>query len=223
MKNVILALIILCLGPSLKAADPAVVIPKWLANQTNIQTWAADFRQVRTLKSLTQPLVSTGQVWFAAPRNFRWELGGDPPQTIAIRKDDLMLVAYPRLERVEKYEFSQMENNQWKDTLALLQTGFPRSREELNDQFEISSLSEIQQLYQLELIPRSAGARKMMPKIHLLLSTNNFTLAGTELFFVDGSSMRNEFYNVQTNVSISNQFDFQIPSGFKVIEPMKPK
>jgi outer membrane lipoprotein-sorting protein len=70
---------------------------RWFAAQTNLQSWAADFTQTRSLKVLAQPLVSTGKVW-VAPSRFRWELG-QPAQTIALRQPDQMFIIYPRLKR----------------------------------------------------------------------------------------------------------------------------
>ncbi|HVK57599.1 MAG TPA: outer membrane lipoprotein carrier protein LolA [Candidatus Kapabacteria bacterium] len=201
-------------------ADPNVVISGWLAHQTNVQTWTADFTQTRSLIALAQPLVSTGQVWFTAPQNFRWELGRD--QTIAIRNDDTMLVLYPRLNRAERYAFANNTRSEWKDALALLQSGFPRSRDELEKQFNVISVSETNSpaALQLHLEPRSAGARKLMPRINILLTTN-LVLSGTELVFIDGSRMRNDFSNVRTNVDVAGKFDLTVPATFKLVEPMK--
>ena len=202
------------------AAEKNEIVAGWLEHQTNVQSWAADFTQTRTIKALAQPLVSTGRVWFAAPQNFRWELGRD--QTIAIRSNETMLVMYPRLKRAEVYAFEGSPGNQWKDALALLQSGFPRSQADLERQFEVLSAHESDALITLQLQPRSAGARKMMPQINVLLSTN-LTLAGTELLFVDGSRMRNDFRNVDTNAEVEGKFSLTVPSDFKLVEPMKGK
>jgi len=200
------------------AIDQEQIIANWLSQQTNVQTWAAEFVQTRNLKGLAQPLVSTGRIWFAAPQNFRWELGDN--QTIAIRSNQTMLVIYPKLKRAEKYDFEGAGRSEWKDSLSLLQSGFPRSRAEIDQQFKILSLSETNNLYELALQPRSAGARKMMPRINIFISTDS-TLAGTELVFVDGSSMRNDFQNVRTNATVQGKFDLTIPPDFKLVEPMK--
>src|SRR5436190_8655940 len=88
-----------------RGAETNSPLTAWLAAQPNIRTWSADFIQTRALKSLTQPLTATGQVWFAEPNRFRWELG-HPPQTIAVRAPSELLVIYPRLKRVERYPLS---------------------------------------------------------------------------------------------------------------------
>ena len=91
------------------ATDASSALNAWLNAQTNIQTWSAEVIQTRALKSLTQPLIAKGRVWFAAPNRFRWELG-DPPQTIAVRQPEQMLVIYPRLKRAEKYSLAGNQN-----------------------------------------------------------------------------------------------------------------
>jgi outer membrane lipoprotein-sorting protein len=204
----------------LHGAEYDSIISGWLAHQTNIQTWAAEFKQTRTLKGLAQPLVSTGQVWFAAPQNFRWELGAG--QTIAIRNDETMLVIYPRLKRAERYQFDLGSRSEWKDTLALLQSGFPSSRKALDAQFHILRAVPDAAGTMLELEPKSPGARKMMPRINLILGTN-LTLSGTELVFVDGSRMRNEFFNVHTNADVAGRFELVVPPDFKTVEPLKER
>lgn len=209
---------LLCsLFPS-KAIDQEQIVGRWLAQQTNVQSWAAEFAQTRNLKALAQPLMSTGQVWFAAPQNFRWELGQN--QTIAIRSNETMLVIYPKLKRGEKYDFQSAGASEWKDALGLLQSGFPRSRAEIDQQFKILSVSETNNLYKLALQPKAAGARRMMPQINLYVGTNS-TLEGTELVFMDGSTMRNDFRNVRTNLPLEGKFDLTLPGDFKLVEPLK--
>src|SRR6266850_2821459 len=112
-------------GQNLIAAETNSPVTAWLAAQTNVQTWSADFTQTKTLKSLVQPLTAAGHVWFAKPGRFRWELG-HPPQTIARRSGDEMRVIYPNLKRVEIYPLK--EAGQWRDALALLEAGFPQNQ-----------------------------------------------------------------------------------------------
>jgi outer membrane lipoprotein-sorting protein len=210
---------------ALSAADrqPQVSPPvsAWLSAQTNIQTWTADVTQIRTLKTLTQPLVSTGHVWFAAPNQFRWEIG-NPPQTIAIRKSDEMLVIYPRLKRAERYSFTTQPSGPWKDTLALLEAGFPRNEADLTRQFKIAGVNTSNQLCELNLEPKSTSARHMMPRLTVAFSTNDFVLRATELQFADGSTMRNEFSSPVLNPQIDPAlFAPQLTLDYKIIEPMK--
>jgi len=65
----------------------------WLATQTNLHSWTADFVQTRHLKSLAQPIRTPGRVLFQAPDRFRWELG-EPVETIALRQTSRLRGAF---------------------------------------------------------------------------------------------------------------------------------
>ncbi len=206
--------------PTLRA-DTDALVKNWLDNQTNIHTWSADFTQTRSLKSLTQPLISTGQVWFAAPNRFHWELG-HPAQTIAIRQPEQMLVIYPKLKRVEKYPLTGTQAGPWRDALALLEAGFPRERKELESRFTIQSTEIKDAACELTLQPKSSAARRMMSQIKIAFGTNDFLLRSTELQFADGSTMRTDFKNPRLNEELAETlFLPKIAEDFKTVEPMK--
>jgi outer membrane lipoprotein-sorting protein len=210
-------------GISTCAAASPPALQKFLSAQTNLQTWSADLTQIRQLKTLTQPLTSTGHVWFAAPNKFRWEIGS-PAQTIAVRGADEMLVIYPRLKRVEKYPLTGEKMGQWKDTLALLEAGFPRSQADLEKQFKVLSVTPSNDVSVVVLQPKSASARRMMPQITLSFAMNDFQLRATELQFGDGSTMRNEFRNSELNPKLDAAlFAPKIDADYKVVEPMKQR
>ncbi|HYE30418.1 MAG TPA: outer-membrane lipoprotein carrier protein LolA [Methylomirabilota bacterium] len=226
MARVIITLLaLLFVGrPVARAADAEgfpPVVHQWLATQTNVQTWHADVTQQRFLKALKQPLLSTGEVWFSYPNRFRWQLG-NPPQTIALRAEDEMTLLYPKLKRAERYAFKSTGNNQWRDILKLLEAGFPKSTAELEQQFRLKELTVTNDLHELRLEPRSAAARKMMPGVAIIFSTNTWLLTGTELEFADGSRMRNTFFNARTNAPISIEI-FALKPGpdYKVVDALK--
>jgi outer membrane lipoprotein-sorting protein len=197
------------------------LLAAWLDSQTNIQTWSADVVQTRTLKSLTQPLTATGRVWFAEPNLFHWELGS-PPQTIAIRKRDELLVIYPRLKHAERYPLNGNVSSQWRDALALLEAGFPRSQAEVESQFHILSQTVSNRVCEVVLQPKSASARRMMPQIKIAFSTADFSLRATELQIADGSTMRNDFNNAVLNPKLDPAlFTPKLDSDFKIVEPLK--
>lgn len=207
--------------PAVAATEPPPVLQKFLAAQTNLSTWSADLTQIRRLKTLTQPLISTGRVWFAAPQKFRWEIG-TPAQTIAVRGGNDMLVMYPRLKRVEKYPLTGEKMGQWKDTLALLEAGFPRSQADIEKRFKILSVTQADGVHSAVLQPRSYSARRMMPQITLAFDAKDYQLRATELQFGDGSTMRNEFRNARINPEIDPKlFAPAIDPDFKIVEPMK--
>lgn len=212
-----------CFGDTIQifSAELNQVAASWLASQTNITTWSADFVQTRRLKSLIQPLTATGHVWFAAPNRFRWELG-QPPQTIAVRAPSEMLILYPQLKRIERYPLTGNQAGPWRDALGLLEAGFPRSRADLENQYNIISQSVTNDIGTLVLQPRSAAARRMMPQIEIDFDARTSSLKGTELQFADGSTMRNDFQRPELNPKLDEQlFNPSIPSDYKIVEPLK--
>ncbi len=219
LRLVLAATIFFCACSSLFAESP--LLDNWFAAQTNLHTWSADAIQTRVIASFSQPLVSTGKVWVATPDHFRWELG-HPPQTIAIRQPDQLILLYPRLKRAEKYPLNANQTGPWRDALALLEASFPRSRAQLESQFKIGVVTETNDVVLLSLQPKSGLARKFMTEIVVGFRKSDFTPASTELKFSDGSSMRNDFSNSITNAPLPDGlFQPDIPSDFKVIEPLK--
>ena len=204
---------------NLRAADTNAVLDAWFAAQARVRSLSADFVQTRTLKTLVQPLLADGHLWFAPPNQFRWELGR-PAQTIALRHADEMFVIYPRLKRAEHYPLGASAPRAWRDAMALLDAGFPRTRQEFDAQFQIQSLTQTNRAWLVALQPRSAAARQIMPELRVSLATNDYALAATELVFVDGSRMRNDFTNITVNAPLDEKmFQWQAPADFKVTEP----
>ena len=219
MKKLFVLLLIL-VGVHVRANDADVLVSKWINAQTNIQTWSADLVQTRHLKSLAQPLTANGHVWFAAPNQFRWELG-NPPQ-IALRQPQQMLIIYPKLKRVEKYRLDMTERGPWKDALALLETGFPRSRAELEGRFTIEQTKIENEVCIITLQPRSAGAKRLMPEMKIEFGVNDLALRATELQFADGSTMRNDFKSAEINGKLPDAIFSPELSEYKTVEPLAP-
>jgi outer membrane lipoprotein-sorting protein len=211
--------LLFCLPAALRA-DTNDVLNSWFAAQTNLQSWSADFVQTRTLKTLTQPLVNSGHVWFAAPDSFHWEIGS-PPRTIALGAGDTMYVVYPMLKRAERYPMGANTPKQWRDMMSLLQAGLPRNRQEFESTFRLLSMVQTNEVWLLTLQPRSEFARQMMPELHLDVATNNLSLTANELVFVDGSRMRSDYKNAQMNGPVDQSlFQWTPPADFKVTQPL---
>jgi outer membrane lipoprotein-sorting protein len=203
------------------AAEPNALLDGWFSAQTNLHTFSADVTQTRTLKVLSQPLVSTGKVWIAVPDHFRWEIGS-PPQTIALRQPETLFIIYPKLKRAEKYPLGGKQPGPWRDALALLEASFPRSRTDLESHFRILSVTQTQANWQVALQPRSSLARSMIGEIDICVRTNDFALAATELKFADGSTMRNDFTHEVLNPNLPDGcFDAGLDPSTKVVEPLK--
>jgi outer membrane lipoprotein-sorting protein len=199
------------------------VFEEWLRRQTNLVTWSAEVTQTRTLKTLMQPLTAKGRVWFAAPHQFRWELG-DPPQTIAVRQAEQLLVIYPWLKRVERYPMTAARESPWGHALALVDAGFPRGQAELENRFRLLELRETGDgLHTVVLEPKSPSARRVMPQIRLGIDPAANSLRYTEIRFADGSSMRNEFAGARLNPTLpEGTFEPVLEPEWEIIQPDTP-
>lgn len=166
----------------------------WLEQQAQIKSWSADVLQTRKLESLSHPLRSEGRVWFVQPNWFRWELGS-PPRTIAVRSGDELVVAYPRLKRVERYSYHDQEDPSLRQALALLEVGLPSDPAAFRARYELTSTHRVADTMEFELQPADAAARRLIEAIRLEVGAVDMRLLATELVFPDGSKLRNEFSN----------------------------
>jgi outer membrane lipoprotein carrier protein len=221
----ILALFALFAVQSLLSSDVppnGSVLDGWFAAQRDLHSWSADFIQTRTLKALTQPLIAIGHVDFAMPDEFRWEIG-KPARTIAVSDGEQMFVVYPLLKRAEHYPTGERAPKQWRDMMSLLQAGFPHTRHDFEERFKILSITETNDIWRIAFQPKNPAARQMVPEMLLDLATNDFSLAATEMIFVDGSQIRSDFTNSVLNPKLDKQlFNWEPTADFKVIEPLSP-
>lgn len=212
---------LLLVSPTSHAADITNLWERWFTAQTNLQSWTADFTQTRSLKVMSLPLVATGKVWVAVPGLFRWELG-NPPQTIALRQPDQLLIIYPKLKQAEKYPLRDVPAGAVKDALSLLDASFPRDRATMEERFQLQSALETNATFQVTLQPRSASARKFINEVVIGFRTNDFSIASTQMSFSDGSLLRNDFTNTVLNSPIdSKTFEPTLPPDIRVVEPLR--
>ncbi len=203
--------------------DAADVLDEWLQRQADIRTWSADFVQTRSLKTLVQPLTTRGHVLFETPDRFRWEIG-DPPETVAVRESNTVLILYPPLRRAERYSLDAASAGPWRPMLTLMEAGFPSSRQNLESRFRLLEHAISPKGYELTLEPRSAAARRVLTRFHLLLSTPGLELLQTEMEFADGSRLRNDFTHISVNAPVDEGvFSPHLGPDYTVTEPLAPE
>jgi outer membrane lipoprotein-sorting protein len=220
MKKQLFLLTLMVMARASGAAPNDRLVDDWIRAQASVTAWEADFKQTRQLKALTEPLVATGKLWFAAPDRFRWEVM-KPAPTLAVREEDELVVVFPKLKRAEKYSLAKIRQGQWKDLMGLLDTGFPRSRADFERQFHVRDVVPIPGGQRLVIQPTSALVQKYMPELDIDISTPDLTLLATSMTFVDGSVLKNEFSNPKKNPPIDNAlFHPALGSDYKITEPL---
>lgn len=212
--------ILLLTTSSVGASDTDAGLEQWLAGQVTLETWSADVVQTRKLKSLAQPLVAEGTLRVRQPQRFRWQLG-DPPRTIAIGTPEGLLIAYPRLRQLERYDYSDAVDPAMRQVLDLLEVGFPSSEAAFHERYELLASTQSEGLARFELRPRSEDARRFLERVYIEADSTVAGLRATELVFPDGSIMRNEFSNAKVNPELDDSlFELEPSPDWQVSEPL---
>jgi outer membrane lipoprotein carrier protein len=186
------------------------LLDRWIARQAEIRTLSADFTQTRALRVLRSPVASRGHLWFQAPGDFRWQVG-DPPKIIVLRKDNDVRVIEP-LRKTVKIEALDLGRRE----AGLMEFPFVRSRADLEKRFTIGELKTEDPVCRVKLIPRDTQG--FLTGVNLTFDTQTLHLLTLEMTFRDGSSLRNEFSNVQVNEKLpAGTFAFDT-TGYREID-----
>lgn len=193
-------------------------VKKWIARQDEFRAVMADFTQTRSLRALKSPLASEGRLWFKTPNSFRWELGS-PAKTIVLRKGDTIFLIQPAKKRVERSSATAPSGKPSPmQAFGMMSMPFARDFADFQRQFETLSITSDGPRCHLEVLPRDAQAHKFLSALKLDFNTSSGHLLAFEMATRDGSSLRNEFSNVQVNPKIpASVFDFDF-TGYEVVD-----
>jgi outer membrane lipoprotein-sorting protein len=183
-------LVILFFLPPAAQADLAV-LDRWIAQQAEIRTLSAEFTQTRSLRVLRHPVSADGRIWFAAPEDFRWQVG-EPPRTIILRRGEDIRVVEPGKKRVRTGAFEVGRRE-----AGMLDFPPVKSRSELERRYVISDFQIEDGRATLRLQPR--GGDDFLAGLVLVFVVGAGHLESLEMTFRDGSTLRNSFRNVEVN------------------------
>ncbi|MFU8831077.1 MAG: LolA family protein [Wenzhouxiangella sp.] len=204
-RKFIIALSIACVtSAGALASGGEDALNAWLERQEATERWSASVVQERTMPALAMPLESPGKVWFERPGRFRWELG-EPARTIAVREGNHLLVAYPRLDRLERYADSGPEETTLRLALALLEVGLPTSAEDFHARYRLVSATREAASWWFELAPMDAAVEQMIERLHVEVDGEDYRLLTTEIAFEDGSILRNRFSDHRLNPELDDE------------------
>lgn len=191
------------------------VVKKWLTLHNSLKTLSADFTQTRALKTLRSPLVSKGRLWFSAPDSFRWEIG-TPARTIVIKKEEAIDIIHPGKKRIERIKSATGE---WRYGMM----SFPSAKnlEDFQRQFEVLSIETQNGYCRIKMLPRNAQERRSLKAITMRIDARTFIPASLEIMTIEGSSIRNDFTEVQINPPLSPAIFNYDTTGFQIIDVQK--
>lgn len=215
-----LLIIFVLMAAAARAEGPAPAVDarpvkKWLSAQERIHSLKADFMQTRSFHALRDPFVSPGTFWFVAPGSFRFEIGA-PAKMISLRKGDAIYMIEPPKKRAEVFPVDQLQK---KSSPALFRFPIAKDWDDFNRQFELKESRVEGNHAHIEVVSRDAMMRKLVTYARFDFEMDSGNLLAVEMAFKDGTSMRNEFTNVQINPKIDPavfQYDlseFQVTGG----------
>ncbi len=194
--------------------DDLVPIRAWIAKQAQVRSVSARFTQTRALRTLRSPIKTEGQLWFKAPEWFRWELG-DPAKTIVLGTPDGVTVIHPAARRAER---KPMDKAGATPDAALGMMRFPGggSMEDFVREVQVLSVRTVGSQCHVEMLPRDAQAARRLSVIKWAFDMDSGHWISLEIITREGSSIRNDFYDVETNGKIDKGvFTFDL-SGFRI-------
>jgi outer membrane lipoprotein-sorting protein len=188
-----------------------------LTAQKDVKSLSADFTQTRALRTLRSPLVIRGKFWFQAPEEFRWELG-IPPKTIIIGNHDGTTIIQPSKRHAEKKP--QPKPGSFFDSGSLGMMRFPGGGdfEQFKEHVQVFLIRTSGSRCHVELLPRDPKAARGLASINLDFDRLTGQWLSLEIVTREGSSILNEFSNVQVNPKIPHDLFHYDLSGLQVTD-----
>jgi len=191
-------------------ADP--LLREWIERQAGIRSLHADFEQTRRLPALRIPLKTTGTVWIDARGSFRWQVG-DPPEVLAIRNKDGLLLIDPKKKRARILNEDSAAGPLRFDAIAL---PFAKSHADFEKRFEVLSLQERGELVETVLAPRDSRLAAGVKSLRVVFQRSTGIVQMFELNLRDGSQISTAMTRVETNPRLPDGvFEFDL-TGFQI-------
>jgi hypothetical protein len=187
---------------ALRATPDLGPVERWLEKQQRVETIAASFVQERRLKTVTKPLRTAGRMWWRkASGSLRWQLG-EPPKLLVVRpgRGEDLLVLKPAEKTGERWKVTGSPEGL--GALALLDAGMAGSLVELQTQFEITEVVPEATRLVIATKVRDRTLSLGVRRFEFVLDPQTSALRETNVFLRDGSSLSNQFVEVQLDAPI---------------------
>ena len=142
-----------------------------------------------------------------------------PAKTIVLRKGESLYLIQPAKKRVERSAAeARPEKPSPMQALGMMSFPFARDFADFQRTFETLAVSSEGNRCHLEVLPREPKARKFLSALKLDFNTNTGHLLSFEIATKEGSSLRNEFSDVEVNPKIpASVFEFDF-TGYKIVD-----
>ena len=209
IPSVLFILLLLWPSGSAFALDSVAIVDAIQKQYDATNTFQARFIQRSYLKILGQSQKAEGSVSIQKPGKMKWDYKAPDRQVLVSNNQGLWLYL-PDEKQVTKMKPQSIYSS---NTPALFLAG----RGKLTESFTIGKVTEKNERYVVELIPRDKAQN--LSKMVLLADKKNYQIVGSQVYDNLGNKTEMMFSNTQTNPRLESKlFQFKVPKGVELID-----
>ena len=220
MKSNILAMLLffLALAPAAPGEPLAPNEVKTLLDQIRAKRAAApqvqaDFEEEKEVNLMNKPIISSGQVWFAAPDKFRREVKGNSP-SVTVSDGRQLWIYYPKFQSAEHYSLGK--HSPLDAGIAALTAAL--NLENVENSYRITA-GKSENGYELQLVPRNPSLKRLLKAFTIQMNAE-LQVQHTEMVQPNGDHIVTRYANESRAAIPSSTFEFTPPSGTSVTTPL---
>ena len=177
-----------------------------------VETYAAKFVQVKTIVLFEESKMSSGVLLYKAPQKMIWKYE-EPDKTQMRIEAESVAFYFPELEQIEIYPIG--ESGGTSSFFSAFETG----AEELKHKFEVSVYAAEENVYRVELVPRSEPVSSQVSQITLWLEASDYLPRKMRILEVSGDSTAIELSEIRTNEPMADdELEFDAPEGTTIVK-----
>lgn len=186
-------------------------LQKFQERRQEVQTFAANFVQKKTLTLFDQEKISTGRVLFKTPHRMIWKYE-TPDKTEMLVTRDAVSFYFPSLEQIEVYEINEGKG------AAPFFFAFEATADEIKENFAISGPFDVDKLDRVELTPKTEPLASEVKNVTLWLADADYLPRKILINENNGDTTEILLSDIQINQPISDEkLQLEAPEGTEII------
>lgn len=203
MRAAFLAFFLLA-SSCLHAVEPSVVMNDWIAAQQQMGDIKVDFKMIRTLATMKEPITNEGRFWRLADGRFRWELGTPPSTVLVFDNKDLYL-----LDDTQK-QWQTLSPNEGRMRMWMhFLNSKDLNAEQVSKDFTATITGDTPELITVALQPKGFMVKKHLKQIDLQIDPKTKHLRQIQMVQADDSTMLMAFSRPE-DISANDKTQLQL-------------
>lgn len=203
MRAAFLAFFLLA-SSCLHAVEPSVVMNDWIAAQQQMGDIKVDFKMIRTLATMKEPITNEGRFWRLADGRFRWELGTPPSTVLVFDNKDLHL-----LDDTQK-QWQTLSPNEGRMRMWMhFLNSKDLNAEQVSKDFTATITGDTPELITVALQPKGFMVKKHLKQIDLQIDPKTKHLRQIQMVQADDSTMLMAFSRPE-DISANDKTQLQL-------------